>query len=98
RTLSQHRPLFVQAPWLSLALSSRHRPLLSTWYLVLSTKRFGMAASESSWPRISVVVPSFNQGRFLTDALESIFRQDYPNLEVIVMDGGSTDESVSIIR
>jgi glycosyltransferase involved in cell wall biosynthesis len=49
-------------------------------------------------PRIGVVVPSFNQGRFLRAALESIFRQDYPNLEVVVMDGGSTDESVAIIQ
>lgn len=49
-------------------------------------------------PTISIVVPSYNQGQFLRDALESIFRQNYPQLEVIVIDGGSTDESVSIIR
>jgi len=49
-------------------------------------------------PRIGVVVPSFNQGRFLRPALDSIFCQDYPNLEVVVMDGGSTDESVAIIQ
>src|SRR5262249_6738853 len=49
-------------------------------------------------PGIGVVVPSFNQGRFLRTALESIFRQDYPNLEVVVMDGGSTDQSVAIIQ
>jgi glycosyltransferase involved in cell wall biosynthesis len=47
---------------------------------------------------IGIVVPSFNQGAFLGEALESIFRQDYPSLEVVVMDGGSTDESVDIIR
>lgn len=49
-------------------------------------------------PRISVVVPSYNQGHFLGEALESVFRQGYPDLEVVVMDGGSTDESVSVIR
>ena len=54
--------------------------------------------TSSRLPTISVVVPSYNQGRFLRDALESIFRQNYPQLEVIVIDGGSTDESVSIIR
>src|SRR5262249_14928240 len=52
----------------------------------------------SHLPRISVVVPSYNQGCFLGETLESIFRQNYPDLEVVVMDGGSTDESVSIIR
>jgi glycosyltransferase involved in cell wall biosynthesis len=49
-------------------------------------------------PRISVVVPSYNQALFLPECLESIFRQDYPHLEVVVMDGGSTDGSVDIIR
>lgn len=49
-------------------------------------------------PRITVIVPSYNQGRFLGQCLESIIGQNYENLELIVMDGGSTDESVSIIR
>lgn len=49
-------------------------------------------------PLISVVVPSFNQGQFLGQALESIFNQNYPRVEVLVMDGGSTDNSVDIIR
>jgi glycosyltransferase involved in cell wall biosynthesis len=52
----------------------------------------------NSLPRISVVVPSYNQGRFLPEALDSIFSQDYPHVEVIVMDGGSSDESVRIIE
>ena len=49
-------------------------------------------------PRISVVVPSYNQAAFLGEALESIFSQGYPDVEVIVMDGGSTDGSVDVIR
>jgi glycosyltransferase involved in cell wall biosynthesis len=57
-----------------------------------------MTASSEGLPRISVVVPSYNQGRFLAEALDSIFRQDYPAAEVIVMDGGSTDQSVDVIR
>lgn len=50
------------------------------------------------WPLISVVVPSFNQGNFLKDTLASILSQNYPNLECIVVDGGSSDCSVEIIR
>src|SRR5689334_11863135 len=57
-----------------------------------------MPPSFEKLPLISVVVPSFNQGRYLRETLESIFRQQYPRLEVVVMDGGSTDESVDIIR
>lgn len=49
-------------------------------------------------PTISVVVPSFNQGRFLGKALASIFAQNYERVEVVVMDGGSTDQSVDIVR
>jgi GT2 family glycosyltransferase len=57
-----------------------------------------MAGAGESLPRISIVVPSYNQGRFLREALDSIFRQDYPHTEVVVMDGGSTDGSVDVIR
>ena len=49
-------------------------------------------------PKISVVIPSFNQGRYIEDTLLSIIGQQYPNLEIIVIDGGSTDESVEIIQ
>jgi len=49
-------------------------------------------------PKISVVVPSFNQGCFLSQALESVVGQKYPSLELIVMDGGSTDGSIDAIR
>jgi hypothetical protein len=57
-----------------------------------------MSANGADLPRISIVVPSYNQGRFLRQALASIFRQDYPATEVLVLDGGSTDDSVDIIR
>ena len=49
-------------------------------------------------PVISIVTPSFNQGKFLEDTLRSVVSQEYPHTEHIVLDGGSTDESVEIIR
>lgn len=49
-------------------------------------------------PKISVVVPSFNQAQYLELTLRSILDQQYPNLELIVIDGGSKDESPEIIR
>ncbi len=47
---------------------------------------------------VSVVMPSFNQAVFLREALDSILDQDYPNVEILVVDGGSTDGSVAILE
>ena len=49
-------------------------------------------------PKISVVTPSFNQGRFLEETINSVLHQYYPNLKYIFIDGGSNDNSVDIIR
>jgi glycosyltransferase involved in cell wall biosynthesis len=49
-------------------------------------------------PKISIVTPSYNQGEFLEACIDSILSQNYPNLEYVIMDGGSTDNSVNIIK
>jgi glycosyltransferase involved in cell wall biosynthesis len=48
-------------------------------------------------PLVSILTPSFNQGRFLPDCLASVARQTYPRVEHIVMDGGSTDDSLQVL-
>lgn len=49
-------------------------------------------------PKITIVTPSYNQGAYLEECIDSVLGQNYPNLEYIVMDGGSTDRSPEIIR
>jgi glycosyltransferase involved in cell wall biosynthesis len=49
-------------------------------------------------PRITIVTPSYNQAPFIRQTVESVLSQDYPNLEYIVMDGGSTDGTVEILK
>ncbi|MBE9550246.1 MAG: glycosyltransferase [Proteobacteria bacterium] len=58
----------------------------------------GPGPATADCPLISIVVPSFNQGRFLEHTLESIISQNYPRLELIVVDGGSTDNSRVVIE
>lgn len=53
---------------------------------------------DSTPPLVSIVTPSFNQGVFLEAAIQSVLDQDYPNIEYLVIDGGSSDESKQIIE
>jgi glycosyltransferase involved in cell wall biosynthesis len=50
------------------------------------------------WPKISVVTPSFNQGRYIAETIESVLQQGYPNVEHIIIDGGSSDETIQVIE
>lgn len=64
----------------------------------LSLSQPRKALSAHLLPKISIVVPSYNQGRFIGTTLQSIIDQRYPDLELIVVDGGSTDDTLTVIK
>lgn len=71
----------------------------SSWPSPEGSLRFSDRMEDGTpWPRISIVTPSLNQGQFIEETIQSVLGQNYPNLEYIVMDGGSSDNSVDIIR
>jgi glycosyltransferase involved in cell wall biosynthesis len=55
-------------------------------------------ADNAAWPKLTIVTPSYNQDKFIEETIRSVLLQNYPNLEYIVMDGGSTDNTKRVLE
>lgn len=69
------------------------------WPWTVETPQFpAIRANAGPLPRISIVTPSYNQGEFIEETIRSVLLQGYPNLEYVVMDGGSQDRTRDVLR
>ncbi len=86
--------------WKSLARNECISNLLwcIRWYLVSKNFKRKKLKKNVKYPKITIITPNYNQGRFLKRCIQSVIFQNYPNLEYIVIDGKSNDNSVKMIK
>jgi glycosyltransferase involved in cell wall biosynthesis len=77
------------------SIQKRNKP---GWALEKNLPSASVSPDSVSYPRITIVTPSYNQSATIEDTIRSVILQGYPNLEYIIMDGGSEDGSVDIIK
>ncbi len=73
-------------------------PNKTGWPWTVESDDLGKSSDSLAWPKFTIVTPSFNQAAYLEETIRSILLQNYPNVELIIIDGGSTDGSVEILR
>lgn len=93
--LRNNGPIDLSAVWFQ-GISRQQRSVLQTIMNDNATSPADYAKSQA--PLVSIVAPCYNAEKYLEEAIQSIFGQDYPNFEVIIVDDGSSDNSVAMLR
>ena len=68
------------------------------WPWITNTDYKNLYKSSINWPKISIVIPSFNQGQYIEETIRSIILQEYPNIEIIIIDGASQDSTLYVVN
>jgi glycosyltransferase involved in cell wall biosynthesis len=87
-----------RAAELTYKLAEKNAEAFTRFVTAASTHAAPPSCDLANDPLISVVVPSYNQGPYIEETIRSILEQDYPNIEVIVCDGGSNDSTVDVLK
>jgi len=90
-----------------LVARGKQRTLQYSWddAVALTLETFQRVASRKvtsprveEYPTVSIVTPTYNMGHFLEETIQSVLSQDYPHIDYVVMDGGSSDGTMEILR